>query len=313
MGKDLKTIEAEYSKIDIQNRALHISSKITENDLTKAITPQYLTACFIFENIESNNELLVSSKEEEIVLKQLVEKGLYKQVDYYAFMVELKNQELTLSDLQIQYQKELSALHILCGLPDTTNEELELPELKPHSNLNIADSPFFTRFTIDSLRIQNEKLLVDRNYKPSVNWYSDAGLLNNIPRDIAKNFGFSVGLGLSVPIYDGQQRKLNYERLKIAENTRSYYAGYFKQQFDRQQQQLFTELKKTQEIIPQVNQQLHFAELVIKQDKYLVNSGNISITDYVAALRNYISVKSSLNQYQVKILQIITEINYWNK
>lgn len=308
-----KTIEAQYSKSGIQNLALRISSKITENELRKVITLQYLSACSVSNDITFNRDLLSSSKDEELILRQLVEKGLYKQVDYLSFMVELKAQELLLNDLQIQYQKEVSALHVLCGLPDTAYEQLALPEIKLNSPVSAANSPFFNRFVADSLKIQNEKLLVDRNYKPSINWFSDAGLLNNLPRDISKNFGFSMGLSLSVPIYDGQQRRLNYEKLKIAENTRTNYAGYFKQQFSQQLQQLYTELKKTQEIIPEVNQQLGFAESVIKQEKYLINAGNISVTDYVTALKNYISVKRNLNQYQVKILQIITEINYWTQ
>lgn len=308
-----KTIEAQYSKSGIQNLALRISSKITENELRKVITLQYLLACSVSNDITFNRDLLSSSKDEELILRQLVEKGLYKQVDYLSFMVELKAQELLLNDLQIQYQKEVSALHVLCGLPDTAYEQLALPEIKLNSPVSAANSPFFNRFVADSLKIQNEKLLVDRNYKPSINWFSDAGLLNNLPRDISKNFGFSMGLSLSVPIYDGQQRRLNYEKLKIAENTRTNYAGYFKQQFSQQLQQLYTELKKTQEIIPEVNQQLGFAESVIKQEKYLINAGNISVTDYVTALKNYISIKRNLNQYQVKILQIITEINYWTQ
>jgi outer membrane protein TolC len=201
-----KTIEAQYSKLGIQNQALRISSKITENDLRKAITLQYLSACSVSNDITFNMELLASSKDEELILKQLVEKGLYKQVDYLSFMVEFIAQELLLNDLQLQYQKEVSALHVLCGLPDTTYEQLTLPEIKLNSPVNAAISPFFTRFVVDSLKIQNEKILVDRNYKPSINWFSDAGLLNNLPRDINKNFGFSVGLNLTVPIYDGKQR-----------------------------------------------------------------------------------------------------------
>ena len=85
-----KVIEAQYSKYAIQNQTLRISSKITENDLKKAITLQYLTACSVSNDIHFNRELLASSKDEELILKQLVEKGHYKQVDYYSFMVELK-------------------------------------------------------------------------------------------------------------------------------------------------------------------------------------------------------------------------------
>jgi hypothetical protein len=308
-----KTIEAQYSKLGLQNQTLRISSKITQNDLKKAITLQYLLTCSVSNDIAYNSELLASSKDEESILKQLVEKGLYKQVDYFSFMVELKAQELLIGDLQIQYQNEVFALHLLCGLPDTSYEKLALPEIKLNNPVNLTNSIFFTRFKIDSLKIENEKLLIDRNYKPAINLFSDAGLVNNLPGDIGNNFGFSVGLNLSVPIYDGRQRKLNYEKLQISENTRANYAGYFYQQFNQQQQQLLMELKKTQELIPRVNEQLNFAETIIKQDKYLLDTGNISITDYVTALKNYILVKKNLNQYQVKILQITTEINYLNQ
>lgn len=308
-----KVIETEYSKLGIQNQALRISSKITENDLKKAITMQYLAACSVSNDIKINSELLSSSENEEQILKQLVEQGQYKQVDYYSFMVELKAQELLVNDLHIQYQNEISSLFNLCGLNDTIYPQLAIPEIQLNSPANEANSPLFTRFFVDSLRIRNEKLQIDRKYSPSVNWFADAGLVNNKPQDMVRNFGFSAGLSLSVPIYDGRQRKLNYQKLEIAENTRINYAGYFKNQYSQQLQQLYTELKKNREIIPQVNQQLDFAGMVIKQDRNLLNTGNVSITEYVMALKNYIAVKRNLNQYQIKILQIITEINYWNQ
>ena len=308
-----KTLEVQYSKLGIQNQSLRISTKITEFDLKKAITLQYLAACSVSNDISFNRELLVSSKEEELILKRLVDKGMYRQVDYYSFLVELKTQELSLNDLVIQYRNEVSAMNTLCGLTDTTYNQVVLPELKINPYVNPANSPFITRFIADSLKIQNDKLIVDRNYKPSVNWFSNAGLLNNIPRDIYKNFGLSVGAGLTVPIYDGHQRKLNYERLKIAESTRAGYAEYFKQQLNQQLMQLYGELKRTQEIIPGVSQQLEYAQMVIEQNKSLLNTGNISITEYVTALKNYISIKHNFSQYQIRILQIITEINYWNQ
>jgi outer membrane protein TolC len=308
-----KTLEVQYSKLGIQNQSLRISSKISEIDLKKAITMQYLAACSVSNDISFNRELLASSKEEELILKRLVDKGMYRQVDYYLFFLELKNQEVAFNDLIIQYRNEISALKTLCGITDTAYNQVVLPELKVNADVNPDKSPFFTRFIIDSLKIQNDKLIVDRNYKPSINWFSDAGLINNIPKDIYKNFGFSIGAGLTVPIYDGHQRKLSYEKLKIAENTRAGYAGYFKQQFSQQLFQLYDELKKTKEIIPGLNEQLKYAQLLIEQDKSLLNTGNISITDYVTALKNYISVKHNFSQYQVRILQITAEINYWNQ
>ena len=69
----------------------------------------------------------------------------------------------------------------------------------------------------------------------------------------------------------------------------------------------------TEEIIPHVIEQLDLEESVIKQQKNLINIGNVSIIDYVTTLNNYITIKRNVNQYQLKMLQIITEINYWNQ
>lgn len=308
-----KIIDARYSGFGIQNQTFRNTSQITEIELKKAITLQYLSACSVLNDIAFTRELLKSSMDEELILKQLVENGLYKQVDYNSFMVELKAQELMYKDSQLQYRNELSSLNLLCGLPDTTYRELQLPEIKLHAPISSVSSTFYTRFRVDSMKIRNEKLLIDLNYKPAINWFSDAGLINNLPGEIYKNFGFSAGLSLSLPIYDGKQRKLNFDKLKIAENTRTNYADYFKQQYNQQLRQLYSELNMTQEIVPVVSQQLSFAELVNRQNRSLLNAGNISITDYVAAMKNYISVKHNYLQYQVKILQIMTEINYWNQ
>lgn len=310
---NLKTTQALYSKSALEGQSLRVSYRISENDLKKAITLQYLSACSVSNDIAFNRELLKSSQDEEKLLVQLVEKGIYRQVDYSSFLVEIKGQELLLGDLEIQYQKEISALNILCGLPDTTYSMLALPDINLKDRVVKANSPFFTRFVVDSLKIENEKLLIDRSYKPSVNWVADAGIINNIPREIAKNIGFSVGLNLSVPIYDGQQRKLNFEKLKISENTRTNYSGFFRQQFSQQLKQLYRELQMTRDLLPEINKQLDLEESVIRQQRNLINMGSISITEYVNSIRNYITIRKSINQYNVKILQIVTEINYWNQ
>lgn len=308
-----KTIDAQYQKLGIQNQSLRISSKISENDLRKAITLQYLSVCAVSNDIAFYKQLLASYANEEGILKQLVEKGLYKQVDYNSFMLEYKSQDLLLRDLKIEYQKEISSLNVICGLPDVIYEDFDLPVIGLNSPVNTGNSVYLKKYLVDSLNIENEKLLIDRNYKPSVKWFSDAGIINNIPRELNKNPGFSIGLNLTVPIYDGKQRKLNYEKLRISENTRINYEESFRQQYNTQLHQLLAEMNQTREIIPRLEEQLAFSESVIKQNTYLLNSGNISITEYLTALKSYISVKRNLSIYQIKILQIITEINYWNQ
>jgi len=306
-----KTVEARYTKLGLQNQALFNSTRLTERELEKTITTQYLNSCSVYSDLSFVKVLLEKTKEEEALLKLMVQRGIYKQTEYLSFLVEMQSLELHLNDLQTQYLRELSTLNLLCGINDTTVYDLELPEINPAFNSGKNVSPFFLRFTIDSLQIKNEQLLIDRNYVPKIEWYTDAGLVNNDPSVIYKNFGISLGLSFSVPVFDGNQRKLNYEKLKTTEQTRSRYRDFFKIQYNQQLVQLSSELKRTRDIIPRITQQLQVVQTIIMQDRELLDNGGISITDYVIALKNYQTIQANINQCRIRILQIQNEINYW--
>jgi hypothetical protein len=130
---------------------------------------------------------------------------------------------------------------------------------------------------------------------------------------IYKNFGASVGFSLSLPVYDGNQRKLNHEKLSHTESTRQSYQQTFGIQYNEQVRQLNRELEMTRKMIPEIKEELELAGSVIRQNKDLLNSGGVSITDYLLAVRNYIDIQQYLNLYEVKILQIVNEINYWRQ
>lgn len=305
-----KTIDAQYSGFGIQNQALLNVSKITENDLKKVITNQYLSAYSVYIDLQSTIDLLKTTREEEETLKQLVNKGLYKQTDYIVFLIELQSLNIQIGGLEIQYSRELSTIKTLCGIRDTTTYSLSLPVLTGNPSTQSPNSPLFLRYKIDSLKILNQKILIDRHYKPEIKWFTDAGLVNNEPKYIYQNFGISLGLSLALPVFDGNQRKLNYQKLKSTEATRKNYQDSFRRQYDQQLQQLNDELLKTRQLIPQLIKQLDLFNELIHQDQILVNQGAISITDFITTLKNYITSRKDLNQNQVKKLQIINEINY---
>ena len=308
-----KTLEAKYSKIGYQNQSLENNIKITENDVRKAITDQYLVAYSVNRELAFKMTLLESMKEEEDILKRLTENGVYKQTDYLSFRVELQGALLSINNLKIQYGKELATLNYLCGISDTAVYDLPQPNVELRFPSPPPLSPLFQRFRIDSLSILNEKTLLDRNYKPAVNWFSDAGVISNDPSVIYKNFGFNLGISFSLPVFDGNQRRLNYQKLKTFEETRKGYRDYFSNQYYQQIRQLNDELEQTKALLMQLQQEVDLTEALVKQDRELLGAGGISITDYVMALRNYILIQHYMNQYQVMILQIINEINYWRQ
>jgi outer membrane protein TolC len=308
-----KTIEANYLKYGIQNKSLVNTVKLTINDIKRAITSQYLVAYSVSNEIKFTKDLIKAGTDQDNIMKILVEKGIYKQTDYLSFLIALQSLTLQIFSLEIEYSKELSSLKTLCGIKDTADYNLEIPDLTGHPIVPPSDSPLFQRFKIDSLSIENERLLIDRHYKPDIKWFSDAGVVNNEPKIIYQNFGVSLGLSLALPVYDGNQRKLNIQKLQASEETRKTYEEFFKIQYDQQRLQLNNELHKNLQLVPQLKKQMELSRELIKQDKLLLNQGGISITDYIIAVKNFISFQKNLNDYEVKALQIMNEINYLNQ
>ena len=306
-----KTVAATILKNDIQKHNLANTVHLTENNLKKTITSQYLDIYATYSEISVHLELLSFAKEQGKILKSLTENGIYKQTDYLSFAIDIQDQVLQIQELNLQFRRQISDLYMLCGLKDTGIFSPFKPELEPPPRLTQNNSPSFVRFYIDSLRITNENLLIDRNYKPSVNWFADAGLINNDPAVIYQNFGLSLGLNFSLPVYDGNQRKLNHQKLKAEEEIRAGYKTAFKKEYDQQLQQWNDELNRTEALLPAVSEQVGNTEMLVKQEKELVNRGSGSITDYLIAVKNYLSVRKSLTQYEIRILQIRNEIIYW--
>jgi outer membrane protein TolC len=306
-----KTRETEYEKFGLRNQSIRNTGRILKSELEKAITAQYLAACSAYLEGSFQREMLRTLKEEEQILRQLVEAGSYRQTDYLSFRLEVSMLENQLKDSETQFRKELTTLNILCGISDTSTCDLHLPELEVVPLPSPVNSPLFLRFKLDSLQIRNERASIDMKYKPVISWFSDAGLINNQPKIIYQNFGISLGLSLSLPVYDGNQRKLNYRKLDLSEETRKSYEGYFRLQYDLQIRQLKEELDRTRQIVRDNEEQINLAESLVAQDKILLNTGSVPVTDYVMALKGLLETKHTLTVNRIRELQIINELNFW--
>lgn len=306
-----KILEPQYRGISLQNQAIGNTARISELDLKRSITSQYVTAYADYQQMLSNREVYNLLTAQQDLLRQLVEHGVYKQTDYLNLHVALESQEIALSQLQIQYQTDISMLNYLCGINDTSAVMLAPPSLGFRPEVEKDSSVFFRQFTIDSLKIVNSKALVDTRYRPSLNWFADAGLQSSVPDNLYRNFGTSFGVNLSMPIYDGKQRQLEYRRLKIAEDTRNDYSAFFNSQYDQQVAMLIQQLNAANALASQIRDKLASAQLLIEISKKQLNTGDLRITDYILAINNYLTIKSNLNQAEISRYQIVNQLNYW--
>jgi hypothetical protein len=287
--------------------------KISEQDLKKSIIAQYITAYGDLTQYNLNKEIIDLMKKEGSILKGLTEKGIYRQTDYLTFFVSLQQQELLLHQLFIQYKYDTGTLNYLCGIVDTSTVSLSEPIITIEHLPAIENSSFFKQFTIDSFKLANQKLLVDFNYRPKFNLFADAGYNSSFLQTAYKNFGASFGFNITVPLYDGKQRKLRYSKVSVADNTRKVYKDFFTNQYTQELSQLTERLNSTSALITQINTQLKYSESLITANRTLLQTGDTRIADYLMSLTNYLNTKNQLTLNTINRLQLINQINYWNR
>jgi hypothetical protein len=305
-------LAAQYRTFRLQNQSLLDTIRLSEQDLVRTITDQYITAYGDLLARDFNKDVYDLLKREDTIFKKLTQASVYRQVDYLTFFVTLQQQELNYMQADIQYIVEYTTLNYLAGIVDTTIQRLEEPALANNIPRDFYSSVFYQRYILDSLRIVNERLLIDYSYKPRIGAYTDAGYNSSLLITPYKNFGFSLGLNLVVPIYDGKQKRLKYQKLDIEERTRLANKVYFINQYNQQVGQLTKQLHSTDALVDKIKQQITYVNTLIVANGKLLQTGDIRITDYITAISNFLNAKNLFNQNYISRLKIVNQINYWN-
>ncbi|PWA03953.1 TolC family protein [Flavobacterium psychrotolerans] len=310
LGKNQNKSQSETFKL-IKD-ALVLNKKIAQKDLNRTIIAQYITASASAEQIIYNQNIDLLLKKEAAILRKLTQNSVYKQTDYLIFNASVKQQELLVLQLKQQYQNDLTFLNYLSGETDTTFVNLKKPEIVLKNSRNLDKIIFLKQFEVDSLKIKNQNKLIDNAYKPAISLLGDAGYMSSFAYLPYKNFGFSFGLGVSVPIYDGNQRTLQHKKNEMALATNLAYKNNFNRQYQQQLQLLRQKLNQAAVVEIQLQSQLVVTEALIEANKKLLVTGDAQITEYVIAVGNLISIQNAISQNNSNKLQIINEINYWS-
>ena len=308
-----RNLSLQFNILQLQRDSLNVTSKITTRDIKKTIITQYITTYGDQLQIDFNDEIISLLESEDSILKRLTQKNVYKQVDYLSFLVTLQQQQLTRSQLLVQYKNDYATLNYITGIIDTTTSPLAEPALAVIENYITDSSAFLLKYKVDSLRLINEKALVDISYRPKVSLFADAGYQTTFDIAPYKNFGTSVGVNFSIPIYDGRQKQLQYSKINIEERTRQKQKEFFTTQYTQQIQQLEQQLSALDGLNGPIDKQIEYLKTLIEVNGRLLETGDIKITDYVLALNNYITSRNLVVQNMIARFQIINQLNYWNQ
>ena len=306
-------LAAQYRAIALQSQALRDSLSLSLKDLTKNIVDQYITAYGDMLTMNYSKELFDILKQEEEVLKKLAQSSVIKQTEFLAFDITMQQQELTYLQAQIQYNADYLTLNYLAGVNDTTITQLEEPKLADSLPHDFYSSVFYQRYKTDSLRIENERRLIDYSYRPAVDAFADAGYNSSLQTTPYRNLGYSFGINLKVPIYDAHQKKIKYQKLDIEERNRQINKDFFINQYNQQIAQLNYQLEATDLLFQKINKQVAYTKTLITAYEKLLQTGDVKVTEFVTAITNYVNAQNTYRQNFVSRLKIMSQLNYWNQ
>src|SRR6185312_1953568 len=139
-------LNTQYRGIFLSSDSIRFAQKLSEQDLKRNITAQYITAYGDLQQLNFYTEINDILKNQEGILKKLTQNNIYKQTDYLTFLVTLKQQELQLKQIRIQYRNDYSMLNYLCGIFDTSSAILEEPGIALQHLQDTSASAFFLRY-----------------------------------------------------------------------------------------------------------------------------------------------------------------------
>jgi hypothetical protein len=303
----------KYQALHLQNQSTFIEGSLSEKDLKKSIIQQYILAYGDQQQHLLNAEVLSVLRQEEQIVKKLTEEGVFKQTEYMSLLVSLRQQEIITSQSGIESKADLDILNAMCGIFDTACIKLADPGLAVSVPADLHKTLFYRQFETDSMKLLNADRQINYDYRPKLSVYADGGYFSSLSYLPEKNFGMSAGFSLTLPIYDGGQRKMQHDQIAISEETRKDYRNFFTSQYRQQIDMLTRQLAYHDPLITQCTEQLVYAQTLIDANRLLLRTGDISITDYLLSVKFYLNAKNLLIENMLKRYRIINEINYWSQ
>jgi outer membrane protein TolC len=295
-----------------EREAISSQAKTEENDLRKEVTDTYLNTCLLQQQVvfyKQSDSFLVK---EQSTVKALTERGSYKVSDYYELLVEEQSEHTQIAQLYIDLTKSFSELNILCGITDTAQYKLAIPHIEIFKQNDLKQLAAYKKFQADSANLAVQGGLVDAGYKPKLSWYADAGIEASEPNLIYRSFGNSLGLNLSIPIYDGRKRNLQHQSLKYSEDIRSGYEHFFISNYSTRISLLAKQIEDGDKLLVQMRLEEKDVNNWIKISEQELAVGNISVTDFLLAIKKDLEVKNDLTQALINQQLLQNEFNYWN-
>lgn len=284
---------------------------ISIQTLKKQITDQYIATYTSQQHYKLNQEIINLLNQEDLILKKLTQASAFKQTDYLTFKVTLQQNQLALQQQQADFQNNYALLNYLCGIVDIKFPLLDTPNIEKTSiTPSFDESIYMQEFKADSLKIINDREILEYNYKPKIVAFSDAGYQSSFIQTPYKNFGLGIGVGVSLPIYDGHQKKMLLQQNQLALQTRQKYLEQKARQYKQQVFQLQNQIDEYNTMLQTAHQQINYATALVEANAKQLPTGDVRMVDFILSINNLLNLKANIIQYNAALFNLKNQMQY---
>lgn len=294
----------------VQNNTLTLTAQEIEHNLVKNITDAYIMAYQLQLQENFTVEILKDLENRLKVVELLVKRAVLMESDYLLLQLDIDSKKLELQQIRNNLKTAINQLFSLSGIRLVETDSLSVPELM------YTDDPlanFYQRkFENDSLQVVVDQKVFENQYKPQLSLYGNTGLnaveLTNIDRRV----GLSAGLRLTVPIYDGKQRKYNIQQSELKKENLEFYKENAEIQLENNLKSIEAQLTSLEENIQSIEEQQQKQLNVLEIYKGKLVQGQVSIVDYLNVIQTYkLNVQTKL-QMQTNRWLLQSQYNFIN-
>jgi outer membrane protein len=319
VSSSLTLYNGNYLKNDIKAKDLSLQSANltvdeTANDITLSITQAFLNILLAKENITSLEQVLSTSEAQMKQEQQLYDAGSIARKDLVQFQSQLATDNYNLVNAKNSYRSNIVALKQILQLPTTYDFEVSVPEsVEPQEAVIALDRAQAAAensrpevknkdVSIRLAQVNLEKVKANRLPVISLGAGISSAYSNNqsakyFPQ-LGSNFYQTLGLNMSVPIFNRNQNKTNIAKSQIAIEQAKLDLDNTKTVLNQQVEQAYINLQNAQAQYSAAD-----ARLKAAQESYIITNeelklGSVVTTDvllqkeaYIQALQLYIQAK----------------------
>ncbi|MBU4538319.1 MAG: TolC family protein [Weeksellaceae bacterium] len=308
VGKE--NLKTRLNTFNLQAKQVQNKSNLEKLLLEKNIVDQYLNTYANQQQYAVLKEILHVFEQEDLILKKLTQASVFRQTDYLSFTVNHQQNQLALQTKYNDWFASYAQLSYLAGLIDFDLKNLEKPFLDRQISTDFTKSIYFENYKTDSLKNDNDLKIINFDYRPKIAAYADAGYSSSLTVTPYKNFGFSTGLSVNVPIFDGHKKQLLIEQNKINLETSKKYLEFNKNQFEQKSEMLGKQIKNYDQMIAAAKNQITYAKTLIDANLKQVPTGDVKIVDFIMSINNYLNLKQGLVQFELNRNLLINNLNH---